>query len=274
MVAWRRLTGGIGSAVHRLTLERKGDRRFLVLRRYEHLDSSRFVDQESFALRELRRSELPVPDLVASDPNGSSSGGHPALLMTRVPGSILLTPDDPDAWLRQMATVAATIHDLAIPAQPFEPWFHPEERSAPASAARPDLWQSAYDVLTQEGPAVRHVFVHRDFQHFNLLWSRGRLSGIVDWTFASTGPREIDAGHCRLNLAVLHGADWSERFRLAYEAEAGVPLDPWWDLHACASYSDHMMESIPVQVDGRTSVDVRGMTQRVEDLVASTMQHL
>jgi hypothetical protein len=43
------------------------------------------------------------------------------------------------------------------------------------------------------------------------------------WILAGIGQR-----HCRLNLAVLFGADWAERFRLAYQAEAGRAIDPWW----------------------------------------------
>ncbi|MCW2936210.1 MAG: hypothetical protein JWM19_7172 [Actinomycetia bacterium] len=63
-----------------------------------------------------------------------------------------------------------------------------------------------------------------------LLWRRGRLTGVVDWATSCTGPADFDVGHCRLNLAVLFGADWAERLRLAYEAEAGRAVDPWWDL--------------------------------------------
>ena len=78
-------------------------------------------------------------------------------------------------------------------------------------------------------------------------------------------------GHCRLNLAVLFGADAAERFRLAYEAETGHRLDPWWDLHANASYDDRWMEFIPIQVAGRIPVDTVGMTGRVEDLLRATL---
>jgi hypothetical protein len=42
----------------------------------------------------------------------------------------------------------------------------------------------------------------------------------------STGPLDVDVGHCRPNLAVLFGADRAERFRRAYEAEACGAVDP------------------------------------------------
>jgi len=36
VVAWRRMTGGISSVVHRLTIDHGGYRDVLVLRQYEH----------------------------------------------------------------------------------------------------------------------------------------------------------------------------------------------------------------------------------------------
>ena len=117
-------------------------------------------------------------------------------------------------------------------------------------------------------------FIHGDFQHFNFLWTRGRLTGVVDWGAASTEPPSADVGHCRLNLAVLFGADRAERFRLAYQAEAGRSVDPWWDLHALAAYGDAWRRFIPVQVNGRVPVDTGGMTARVEEVLAAALRRL
>lgn len=144
----------------------------------------------------------------------------------------------------------------------------------PSSATRPAVWERAFDILRQQSPDPAICFIHRDYQHFNLLWRRGRLTGVVDWTMSCTGPAAFDIGHCRLNLAVLFGAHWAERFRLAYEAEAGRVVDPWWDLYALTAYSDEWRRFIPVQVAGRTHVDAEGMTSRVEDLLAATLHRL
>jgi hypothetical protein len=57
------------------------------------------------------------------------------------------------------------------------------------------------------------------------VWARGRLTGVVDWAFASTGPS---------GLAVLFGADRAGQSGLADEAETGRRVDPWTDLHALA----------------------------------------
>ena len=66
----------------------------------------------------------------------------------------------------------------------------------------------------------------------------------------------------------------AERFRQAYEAEAGRNVDPWWDLYALTAYSDAWRSFIPVQVAGRTPVDTEGMTSRVEDLLEATLGRL
>jgi aminoglycoside phosphotransferase (APT) family kinase protein len=141
-------------------------------------------------------------------------------------------------------------------------------RSTPAPIGRSQGHRSG------ASPSQRRCFIHRDFQHFNLLWAGGRLTGVVDWSVAASGPPEIDVGHCRLNLAVLYSADWAERFRLAYEAETGRRTDPWWDLQEPAAYDDAWPRFIPVQVGGRVPLDAGGMTARVEELVESALGRL
>ena len=69
-----------------------------------------------------------------------------------------------------------------------------------------------------------------------MLWSRGRLTGLVDWGFAGPGHPDADVAHCRLNLAVHFSTDVAERFRAPYEAEGGRRVEPWWDLRGLTSY--------------------------------------
>jgi hypothetical protein len=66
----------------------------------------------------------------------------------------------------------------------------------------------------------------------------------------------------------------AERFRLIYESEAGRRVEPWWDVHQLLAYYDGWEDFIPVQVAGRGHVDVRGMTGRVEDLLAMALKRL
>ena len=85
---------------------------------------------------------------------------------------------------------------------------------------------------------------------------------------------DLDVAHCRLNLAILYGQEMAERFRLAYEAEAGRRCDPWWDLHRLTRYSPEWQRFIPMQVAGRIPVDVAGMTRRVEEAMAGALRRL
>lgn len=170
--------------------------------------------------------------------------------------------------------MAVRIHGVQVAAGPFEERIDAAAPVIPASATRPAVWEAAFGILRQQAPEPATCFIHRDFHHFNLLWRHGRLTGVADWTRSCTGPADFDAGHCRLNLAVLFGADWAERLRLAYEAEAGRAIDPWWDLYAVTAYSDEWRRFIPVQVAGRAPVDTAGMTSRVEDLLEATLGRL
>jgi aminoglycoside phosphotransferase (APT) family kinase protein len=274
VVAWRRMTGGITSAVHRLTVAR-GDHRFpLVLRRYPVGDeSAAAVRSEVDVLTSLASTGISGPRALAACADGSESG-DPAVLMTRVPGRVWLAPDDADVWLQQIALAAATVHAAPVHGAAFEFHRRRRERVPPASSSRPDLWRAAYAAAAAGDGSPASTFRHGDFQHFNFLWSCGKLSGIVDWVYASSGPPATDVGHCRLNLAVLFSADWAERFRLMYESEAGACVDPYWDLHALLSYDDAWMQFIPIQVDGRAPVDVNGMTARVEALLEKALERL
>jgi aminoglycoside phosphotransferase (APT) family kinase protein len=195
--------------------------------------------------------------------------------MTRLPGRVDVTPAGPEGWLRQIAAMAARIHDVQVmAAPPFRSRIDATAPVVPASATRPAVWEAAFGILRQRAPETATRFIHRDLQHFNLLWRRGRLTGVGDWATSCTGPADFDVRHCRLNLAVLFGADWAERLRLAYEAEAGRAVDPWWDLYAVTGYSDGWRRVITVQVAGRAPVDTAGMTSRVEDLLEATLGRL
>jgi hypothetical protein len=88
------------------------------------------------------------------------------------------------------------------------------------------------------------------------------------------GPREVDVGHCRLNLTVLFSADVADRFREMYEAESGHKVDAWWDVHALLSYGPAWKQFLPVQIGGRAPLEVEGMTRRMEELLDRSLRRL
>jgi aminoglycoside phosphotransferase (APT) family kinase protein len=272
-----RLTGGLTSRVHRLRVECIGRIEECVLRWWEPEHKwpdwgARAVSSETAVLTRLAASDIPAPLVVASTTERTHGG--PALLMTCLPGRLHLAPRSRERWLRQMAAMLARIHALSIEAKPFETWLDRTQLSPPPDASRPEIWRNAIASIAGDRVPTRTCFLHRDYQHFNLLWSRERLTGVVDWGEACSGPAEIDVGHCRLNLTVLFSAAIADRFLAMYEAESGHTVDPWWDVHALLSYGPSWKGFLPIQIDGRVPVDVEGMTDRVEEALRGALRRL
>jgi len=275
VVATRLLTGGLTSLVHELAVVRNGRRSRYVLRSWapdnEHKDwILRTVAAEAAVLTALERSDVPAPRLVAS--TGDVAAGGPALLMTRVPGRVFLMPRDREHWLRQMAQMLARIHALDATGAEFESWLEAGKLTPPADASRADIWREAFALVAEQRKATRTCFIHRDYQHFNLLWSRERLTGVIDWGGAGMGPPDVDVGHCRLNLTLLFSVNVAERFRDLYEAESGRAVDQYWDLHALLSYGPDWKNFLPLQIDGRAPLEVEGMTRRMEEVLTLALR--
>jgi hypothetical protein len=194
--------------------------------------------------------------------------------MTRLPGRLDVTPADPEGWLHQIADPAARIHDVQVAAPPpFRSRIDAAAPVIPASATRPAVWEAALAILRQQAPEPATCFIHRDFQHFNLLWRRGRLTGVVDWATSCAGPADFDTGHCRLNLAVLFGRTGLSGSAWLIKPRLAAPSIPGGTCTVTA-YSDEWRRFIPVQVADRALVDTAGMTSRVEDLLEATLGRL
>lgn len=228
VVAVTRLAGASTTVVHRLRL---GDGTSLVLRRYvwpfileeEPITPRRELDALAFATSH----GLGAPLVVAADVSGEEIGdGVPALLMTHVPGRAIAEPD-----VVRLAEVAATIHGVGAGGFVHEyfPWFDDEARP-PATTRRPELWERALELRATAVPEYRTTFIHRDFHPGNVLWLRGRCSGVVDWADACRGPGGCDVATCRGDLIGRRGVQVAEQFRRAYEATTGEVHNPYWDL--------------------------------------------
>lgn len=229
----RRLPGASTSAVHRLDL---ADGRRVVLRRYAWpgflAAEPAGPVRERDALRLASASGL-GPRLLAADPDGSAVGdGVPGTLMARLPGRAVTRPD-----LSSLAAAAAAVHDVDARAFPHDwfPWYLTDPRP-PATSLRPARWEAAIDVWIHGRPAFTPGFVHRDLHPGNVLWSRGRCTGLVDWVNSCRGPWECDVGHCRTNLLELGGDDAADRFLDHYLALTGRTYDPYWEI---ASVMEH-----------------------------------
>ena len=185
--------------------------------------------RESITQRTLAATHVPAPLSLAIDPDGEATG-HPAHLMTLVPGSPDFRFDD--SALTAIASLLASIHEVEASPSPrdYQSWAWPAKRIVPTWASRPSVWQSAFELLSQTAPAFEPTFIHRDFGPHNLLWAGDEITGIVDWVETSTGPAWLDVAHCSSNLALRHGTEVAQRFAAAYTLLTGVPHEPYWDV--------------------------------------------
>ena len=237
----RRLTEGGWHANHALTVvDRRGRSHRLVLRRWARPewrveDPDFTAEREERVLGLLSDTRVPTPAVVAADPEAASCD-VPTLLLTRLPGRTPRLPSDMDAFLARLAEALTEIHEVdgrareLIPA--YRSYYGLRSASPPGWSRRPRLWEHAIDVASQLPPEGRRCFIHRDYHPENTLWSRGRLTGIVDWTSGSWGPAAVDTGHMRWNLALSYGLDAAEEFLRRRRSLASEILDDqrYWDV--------------------------------------------
>jgi aminoglycoside phosphotransferase (APT) family kinase protein len=238
----------MSSSVHALTVEdAKGCRYRLVLRRFVRADwladEPDLARHEAAALRAVERAGLPAPRLVAFDEHATNTD-VPVVLMTRVRGHIDLDPAELRTYLLAQAGLLPRIHGVRgdLEALPSYRRYYPE-RDVPLGARYRDAWRTLIEYASAPPPETSAAFVHRDYHPGNVLWSRGRLTGIVDWVNACVGPPEVDVGHACWNLAQLFDVDAADTFLGMWLAEAGrTAHDPYWDivslLDAGNSYGD------------------------------------
>lgn len=254
----RPLVGGSSSAVHGIDIEAAdGARRELVLRRFVRADwlaeEPDVAEREATALTLMADSPVPTPGLVAVDVDGSAAGA-PAVLMTRLPGSVVWNPLDVNAFLRALAELLPALHATAVPAETRLPAYAPyplKMRRPPRWARRPEAWRRAIELLDGPPPSSEHVFIHRDYHPGNVLWQDGRVSALIDWVNASIGCPWADVGHCRVNLASELGQAAVERFLDFYRAAAGRTdhYHPYWDIAAAIGGLEEDADDTPSRAD-------------------------
>ncbi len=222
-----RLAGASSAAIHRLRLD---DGRRVVLRRYvwrEFIEAEPEAPQrEAELLRFGHRNGLRVPEVLAADSSGGEVGdGVPVLLMTLLAGQ-----PRADADPSRLAEAAAQIHEVDATelGHQYFPWYEEEMTTPPIRTQQPALWEQAIDLWRRAVPAHEAVLIHRDFHPGNVLWSRGTMTGLVDWANGCRGPAGCDVATCHSNLVDWAGPAAADAFVSAYEAITGQALHPFW----------------------------------------------
>ena len=114
----------------------------------------------------------------------------------------------------------------------------------PAWARSPAVSERAVEVCHGPAPSEPSTFVHRDFHPGNVLWQRGRLTGLVDWRHTCVGPPVVDVGHLRLNL-FFSDRDPAELFTKTWERLTTRTYDPWADVVAIIGMLDNLRATPP-----------------------------
>lgn len=261
-----RLYGGISSIIHAVSLRVDGAVQEYVLRQFDDQEWLRaepdLAVHEAESLRVAGGTGLPTPQLIASDPYGDLCG-VPAVLMSKLEGSVILQPQDKAGWLNGLAKALVQIH--AETAEEF-PWSYysyndVHKLETPDWARQPEVWKEVIEYVRQPFPAFEPCLIHRDYHPNNVLWNNHGVSGVVDWVNACRGPAGIDIGHCRVNLAQLYDVATADAFLSAYQSVAGIAgqsfhYDPYWDL---VSLTDILFGK-PQVYAGWTALGVTGLT--------------
>jgi len=246
----RRLPLGSWHVNHAVNVVDRHDRvHRLVLRRWgrsgwERDDPDYTAEREGRTLALLGPTLVAAPMVVAADADGAHCG-VPALLLTRMAGH---PPGPADVggsrFCADLAEALAQVHDVAqldpgdgTATDPL-PGYRLNYEPATARPARwmpvTHVWTAACAEVHQAPPPTTSTLIHRDYHPDNTLWSHTRLTAIVDWTQASSGPPALDLGHMRWNLVADHGQRVADRFLDCYRVASGHACQdqPYWDLVA------------------------------------------
>lgn len=253
----------------------------VVLRRYAGRELSpsevEMAEQEEWALTAAESTTLSTPRLIASDLSGSG-GRNPMILMSCVPGRVVLLPENMDNWLREMAGALYVIHQVPAEAAPYHylPWYDKLPREPPSWSRLRSEWAAAISIALGPPPDNPQHFIHRDFHPCNVLFEGDCLSGVVDWVNGCRGMAGVDIAHCRWNLALLHGMEAADTFVDLYKDFAGPhwEYEPYFDLVELSekSWTPNVYSGWPAH--GMVGLSDKMMLERTESMLLSALSRL
>lgn len=274
IVRARRLKGGISAQTLLVVAERPdGSSTKAVLRRLDDdwiAAEPDIVTREAVLLDELQRRGVPAPRPIDHRPDG-------ALLMTFEPGRPVHHPRDA-GYLRAIVDELVHLHAGGPPTsgghrdQVARLELHLAEESPRRSGV--DVDPALWGHIRRLWPSVGRregTLIHDDYHPGNILWHRGHVSAIVDWTVPGVGQAVSDACYLRLDVSLVRGLEAGDAVLRAYEAAVGEPVPdrPFWDLLAAsravgiaelwhASWVDFGIRDLPLAtVKGRLAAFVR-----------------
>jgi aminoglycoside phosphotransferase (APT) family kinase protein len=232
-----RLEGGQHADTWRVDTENPATS--VVVRQFPVDDPAPLREQRVLRALDGLRGLTPVP--LGGDLNGRWSK-YPTSLVSWLDGQPDIAPTDPTAWARELGRALAAVH--TVPAERLAALPSVFDLSAGSQEALGGPLAAEVRSRWSEVVASPQVLTHGDYWSGNVVWRDGRLTGIVDWSGGSRGPRGFDLGWCRLDLVLLFDEQIADDFLRAYEAGTGQAVGEMrlWDCWAVAQ-SDHAVGS-------------------------------
>jgi aminoglycoside phosphotransferase (APT) family kinase protein len=237
----RRIGGGLDSEVYAVTLRGPAGSRRVVFRRQDpagHLRESEHTRAEVLTYGHARDAGIPVPTILFADPEGEHFGS-PTLVLSFA-GSADVSPRTLSRRVPQLAAALARIHTVIEEAGISLSYLKPrtEPRDAISAIAAVIRERPADPFAHRVIAAIKHTsgrveplpptLLHGDYHPGNVVWKRGTLAAVIDWSQAGTGDPRIDVSQCRADLALTSGLAAADAFLAAYEQARGVTLPDMW----------------------------------------------
>lgn len=269
MESWRFSAGGSD-----YVLRRAPSLAFMEGRPYSHATEAALIEA-------ARAKGVTAPEVVAllDEADGLGSG----FIMRALPGTadpkVILDCQDPDGLLRGIARHLARIHRLrqadvpaGMPVMDYRAAIADlKQQFMDAGGDRPIIALGLKWLEDNCPPEVEPVLNHGDYRMGNLLVEGSGLTGVLDWEIAHFGDRHEDLAFgcmavwrfARYDRPAL-GLGAVEDYITAYEAEAGVTIDParfrfwtiyrtvWWAMGCLKmaaqwrSGADRMLERVVI----------------------------
>jgi aminoglycoside phosphotransferase (APT) family kinase protein len=203
-----------------------------------------------------------APVLLGGDLEGRWSK-HPTSLISWLDGQPDITPADPGAWARELGQGLAAVH--AVPTARLAELPSVFDHSGGSRKRLGGLLAAEVRSRWAEIVAASDVLTHTDYWSGNVVWRDGCLTGIVDWSGASRGPRGYDLGWCRLDLVLLFDEQIADDFLDAYEAGIDQAIGDMrlWDCWSAARSDDNVVSWAPNYLPlGRPDLDEDELRRR------------
>ena len=230
----RRLGGGLSTATNVVTLRTPRGRTVDVIVKRFPPGREAVATNEWKQLGFAERIAVPTPEPIAFDRRGDWFGAT-AIVMSKLPGRPDVAPKDTARWLAEFAEVQAAIHSTSVAHAPASARAGELVAQPVPGLVQSDETRAAMNYIARRlaKAATRDVVVgHGDAHPGNVLWARGRISGVVDWSHGGVLPRGHEVAYARADIAVLAGPSVADRYLAVYERTSGttVPDLAVWDL--------------------------------------------